>query len=139
MFGGGVRTHYVATAVCAPLLIATPDSLVVTVSVAIPDADLGASGAAYAMAKAAVDQLAQAAAEQLKAHKVASVAVHPGWVRTEAVMLYAGHLDLAHSQSPEGVGRAIAALAGDPALLNLTGQALEVEELAARYHIDVRS
>ena len=28
MFGGGVRTHYVATAVCAPLLIATPGSLV---------------------------------------------------------------------------------------------------------------
>jgi len=123
----------------APLLITTPDSLVVTVSVAIPDADLGASGAAYAMAKAADDRLAQAAAEQLKTHKVASIAVHPGWVRTEAVMQYAGHLDLTHSQSPEGVGLAIAALAGDPGLLSLTGQALAVEELAARYHIDVRS
>ena len=33
MFGGGVRAHYVAAAVCAPLLIATPHSLVVTVSV----------------------------------------------------------------------------------------------------------
>jgi len=111
----------------------------VTVSVAIPDADLGASGAAYAMAKAADDRLAQAAAQQLKTHKVASVAVHPGWVRTEGVMLYAGHLDLTGSQSPEGVGRAIAALAGDQGLLSLTGQAFAVEELAARYHIDVRS
>jgi NAD(P)-dependent dehydrogenase (short-subunit alcohol dehydrogenase family) len=139
MFTGGVRGHYVALALFAPLLITTPDSLVVTTSVAIPDVDLGASGAAYAMAKAADDRLAQAAAEQLKTHKVASVAVHPGWVRTEAVMLYAGHLDLTRSQSPEGVGRAITALAGDPALLSLTGQAFGVEELAARYHIDVRS
>jgi NAD(P)-dependent dehydrogenase (short-subunit alcohol dehydrogenase family) len=139
MFTGGVRAHYVALALCAPLLITTPDSLVVTVSVAIPDADLGASGAAYAMAKAADDRLAQAAAQQLKTHKVASVAVHPGWVRTEGVMLYAEHLDLAGSQSPEGVGRAIAALAGDPGLLSLTGQAFAVEELAARYRIDVRS
>jgi NAD(P)-dependent dehydrogenase (short-subunit alcohol dehydrogenase family) len=91
------------------------------------------------MAKAADDRLARAAAEQLKTHKVASVAVHPGWVRTEGVMLYAGHLDLTHSQSPEGVGRAIAAPASDPGLLSLTGQALGVEQLAARHHIDVRS
>jgi len=139
MFTGGVRAHYVALALCAPLLITTPDSLAVTISVAIPDADLGASGAAYAMAKAADDRLAQAAAQQLKAHKVASVAVHPGWVRTEGVMLYAEHLDLTGSQSPEGVGRAITALASDPGLLSLTGQAFAVEELAARYHVDVRS
>ncbi len=83
--------------------------------------------------------LAQAAAEQLKSHKVASVAVHPGWVRTEGVMLYAGHLDLTHSQSPEGAGRAVAALASDPGLPSLTGQAFSVAEPAARYRIDVRS
>ena len=139
MFAGGVRTHYVALALCAPLLITTPASLVVTVSVAIPDAALGAFGIAYAMAKAADDRLAEAAAEQLKSHSVASVAVHPGWVRTEGVMLYAGHMDLTHSQSPEGVGRAIAALAGDPGLLSLTGRAFSVAELAARYRVDVRS
>ena len=37
MFAGGVRTHYVAVAVCAPLLIATPGSLVVTISVETPE------------------------------------------------------------------------------------------------------
>jgi hypothetical protein len=40
-------------------------------------------------------------------------------------------------RSPEGVGRAIAALAGDPELMSLTGQALAVETLAARYGVDV--
>jgi NAD(P)-dependent dehydrogenase (short-subunit alcohol dehydrogenase family) len=84
MFTGGVRAHYVTLAVCAPLLIATPGSLVVTVSAGIPDAELNAQGAAYAMAKAADDRLALAAAAQLKQHQVASVAVHPGWVRPQA-------------------------------------------------------
>jgi len=37
------------------------------------------------------------------------------------------------------VWRAIAALAGDPEVLSLTGQALGVEALAARYAIDVSS
>jgi NAD(P)-dependent dehydrogenase (short-subunit alcohol dehydrogenase family) len=137
MFASGVRAHYVALATCAPLLIATPDSLVVTISVAVPDAGLGSHGVAYAMAKAADDRLAMAAAVKLKEHGVASVAVHPGWVRTETVLLYAADLDLTGSQSPEGVGRAVTALAGDPEVMALTGAALSIEELAARYGIDV--
>jgi NAD(P)-dependent dehydrogenase (short-subunit alcohol dehydrogenase family) len=137
MFGGGVRAHYVATAVCAPLLIATPHSLVVTVSVAVPETEQHSFGAAYAMAKTADDRLALAAAIQLGEHGVASVAVHPGWVRTEGVLQFAEQVDLSASQSPEGVGRAIAALAGDPDLMSLTGQALAVETLAARYGVDV--
>jgi dehydrogenase/reductase SDR family protein 1 len=137
MFGGGVRAHYVATAVCAPLLIATRHSLVATVSVAVPETEQHSFGAAYAMAKTADDRLALAAAIQLGEHGVASVAVHPGWVRTEGVLQFAEQVDLSASQSPEGVGRAIAALAGDPELMSLTGQALAVETLAARYGVDV--
>lgn len=137
MFGGGVRTHYVATAVCARLLIATPDSLVVTVSMTVPEAEQHAFGAAYAMAKAADDRLALAAAIQLGEHGVTSVAVHPDWVRTEGVMLFADQVDLSASQSPEGVGRAVAALAADSEVMSLTGQVLTVKALAARYGIDV--
>jgi len=139
MFGGGVRTHYVAAAVSAPLLIATPRSLVVTVSVAVPETEQHAFGAAYAMAKTADDRLALAAAIQLGEHGVASVAVHPDWVRTEGVLQFADQVDLSSSQSPEGVGRVIAALAGDPEVMGLTGQALTVKALAARYGIDVSS
>src|SRR6266576_1541012 len=123
MFGGGVRAHYVAAAVCAPLLIATPRSLVVTVSVAV--------------AKTADDRLALAAAIQLGEHGVASLAVHPDWVRTEGVLQFADQVDLSTSQSPEGVGRAIVALAGDREVMGLTGQALTVTDLAARYGVDV--
>ena len=94
MFGGGVRAHYVAAAVSAPLLIATPHSLVVTVSVAVPETEQHAFGAAYAMAKTADDRLALAAAIQLGEHGVASVAVHPDWVRTEGVLQFADQVDL---------------------------------------------
>ena len=137
MFGGGVRTHYVALAVCAPLLIATPASLVVTISVAVPEAEQHAYGAAYAMAKTADDRLALAAAIQLGEHGVTSVAVHPDSVRTEGVLQFADQVDLSSSQSPEGVGRAVAALAGDPEVMSLTGQVLPIKALAARYGIDV--
>lgn len=54
-------------------------------------------------------------------------------------MQFADQVDLSASQSPEGVGRAIAALAGDPEVLSLTGQALGVTVLADRYGIDVSS
>ncbi len=139
MFTGGVRAHYVALARCAPLLIATSGSSVVTVSFAITEAEQSAFGAAYAMAKSADDRLALAAAVQLRDHRVASVALHPGLVRTEGVMQFAEHLDLTRSQSPEGVGRAVVALAADPDLMALSGQALSVAALAARYGIDVSS
>jgi NAD(P)-dependent dehydrogenase (short-subunit alcohol dehydrogenase family) len=137
MFGGGVRTHYVALAVCAPLLIATPASLVVTIAVAVPEAEQHAYGAAYAMAKTADDRLALAAAIQLGEHGVTSVAVHPDRVRTEGVLQFADQVDLSSSQSPEGVGRAVAALAGDPEVMSLTGQVLTIKALAARYGVDV--
>jgi NAD(P)-dependent dehydrogenase (short-subunit alcohol dehydrogenase family) len=137
MFAGGVRAHYVALAHSAPLLISTPGSLVVTVSFAVPESGQPALGAAYAMAKTADDRLALAAGVQLRAHGVASVAVHPGLVRTEGVLQFAEHLDMADSQSPEGVGRAIAALARDPDLLTVTGRVLSVDDLAARYGVNV--
>ena len=68
MFTRGVRAHYVALAVSAPMLISTPASLVVTVSNAVC-AD-GDGGGAYAMAKLADDRLALTAALQLKEHNV---------------------------------------------------------------------
>ncbi len=136
MFAGGVRTHYVALAMCAPLLISTPGSLVVTLSVAAPAAEQAQLGAAYAMAKTADDRLALASAVQLREHGVASIALHPDWVRTEGVMQFADQLDLTGSQSPEGVGRVVSALADDPDVLDLTGRALSVRELAERYHVD---
>ncbi|MCD0481043.1 SDR family NAD(P)-dependent oxidoreductase [Streptacidiphilus sp. ASG 303] len=153
MIGSGVRTHYVSSALCAPLLRRTAGSAVVTVSMDVgaaqtdadanantdtdTDMDTGAHGVAYSVAKAADDRLAAAMARQFAADGVASVALYPGLVRTEGVMQFADHLDLDDSQSPRGVGRVVAALADDAELMSMTGRSLHVAELARRYQVDV--
>jgi dehydrogenase/reductase SDR family member 1 len=136
MFDGGVRAHYVTTVLCAGLLRATSGSLVVTVSMEVGSRHQARHGVAYSAAKAADDRLALAASVALSADGVASVALYPGLVRTEGVMQFAEHLDLTDSQSPEGVGHVIAALAADDKVMSLTGHALTVTDLAPRYGID---
>jgi NAD(P)-dependent dehydrogenase (short-subunit alcohol dehydrogenase family) len=92
---------------------------------------------AYSVAKAADDRLAVAIAGQLANDGVTSVSVYPGLVRSEGVLQFAEHLDLTSSQSPQGVGRVIAALAEDPRAISLTGQALYIDDLAKRYAVNV--
>jgi dehydrogenase/reductase SDR family protein 1 len=136
MFSGGVRAHYVTTALCAPLLRAASASLVVTVSMEVGARHEPRYGVAYSVAKAASDRLALAVSTALSADGVASVALYPGLVRTEGVLQFAEHLDLAGSQSPEGVGRVVAGLAVDQDVMSLTGRALTVADLALRYGVD---
>jgi NAD(P)-dependent dehydrogenase (short-subunit alcohol dehydrogenase family) len=136
MFDGGVRCHYVTTALCSPLLRATPGGLVVTVSMEVGSGHQASYGVAYSVAKAADDRLALAMSMALSADGVASVAIYPGLVRTEGVLQFAEHLDLAGSQSPQGVGRVVAALAADEQVMSLTGQVLPVADLAQRYGVD---
>jgi len=59
--------------------------------------------------------------------------VDPGMVRTEKVMESAAWLDLSHSESPEFIGRAVAALAADADVLRHTGNVLVVAALANEY------
>ena len=75
--------------------------MIVAVSVEVGAAHRAGQGVAYGVAKAAEDRLALAIATQLRADGVASVAVYPGLVRTEGVMQFAEHVDLAGSQSPQ--------------------------------------
>jgi NAD(P)-dependent dehydrogenase (short-subunit alcohol dehydrogenase family) len=139
MVNGGLRAHYVAAVLCAPLLRETPGSLIVTVSMHVGTRHEPQYGVAYSVVKAADDRLALALATQLRGDGVASVALHPGLVRTEGVVQFAEHLDLSDSQSPAGVGRVVAALAADKERLALSGRALTVAELADRYGVDVNS
>ncbi|WP_433040959.1 SDR family NAD(P)-dependent oxidoreductase [Dactylosporangium sp. CS-033363] len=137
MFASGVRTHYVTSAICAPLLRRSSPAAIVTVSMEAGARHEPSYGVAYSVAKAADDRLAEAMAGQLAADRVASVALYPGLVRTEGVMQFAEHLDLTGAQSAEGVGRVVAALAADPGLMSLTGRALVVADLASHYDVDV--
>ena len=64
---------------------------------------------------------------------VAVVSLYPGLVRTEKVMEAAAFLDLTNSESPQFIGRAVAAMASDAEVLRKTGQVLVAAAIAQEY------
>ena len=87
----------------------------------------------YGVSKAATDKMTQDMAHELKEYGVAVVSLYPGLVRTEKVMEAAAYLDLSNSESPQFIGRAVAALATDPSILALTGSVVVAAACAERY------
>jgi NAD(P)-dependent dehydrogenase (short-subunit alcohol dehydrogenase family) len=88
---------------------------------------------AYGVSKAATDKMTADMAIELQPHGVAVVSLYPGLVRTEKVMEAAQWLDMSNSESPEFIGRAVAALAADPDVLRYTGKTLVAAALAPAY------
>ena len=131
MFEAGVRAHYVASILAAPLMIAQRSGLIVNVSFFAAQKDN--AGVAYGVAKAADDRMAACMAHELREHDVAAVSLYPGLVRTESVMKAAEYFDLSNSESPQFIGRAVAALAQDPNLMQKSGQVLVAAALALEY------
>jgi NAD(P)-dependent dehydrogenase (short-subunit alcohol dehydrogenase family) len=140
MFDRGVRNHLIAGRHAAPLLVEQRRGLIVTTT--FWDRDRYLKGNLfYDLAKASMNRLAFAMAEELRPHGVASLALSPGWMRTEFVL--AGHHtdeahwherpSLARTESPRYLGRAVAALAGDPAVLQKSGAVHRVADLAREY------
>ena len=72
--------------------------------------------AIYGVSKASTDKLTADTAHELRPNGVTALSLYPGLVRTEAVVAAAnsGWLDLSNSESPEFIGRVIAALWGEP-------------------------
>ena len=131
MFAGGVRAHYRASQLAAPAMIAQRRGLIVNISHWAAQKHIG--NVAYGVAKAATDKMTADMAHELKPHGIAVVCLYPGMVRTEKVMSAAQWLDLSNSESPEFIGRAIAALAGDPEVLRHSGHALVAARVAQEY------
>ena len=88
---------------------------------------------AYGVAKAATDKMTADMAHELRAYNVAVVSLYPGLVRTESVMENAQYFDMSNSESPQFIGRAVAALAADPNLMDKSGQILVAAALAIEY------
>ena len=140
MFDRGVRHHLLASRRAAPMLVRQGRGLIVTTTFWDRDRYLHGN-LFYDLAKAAMTRLAFGMAQELRPHGVTSVAVSPGWMRTEFVL--AGHQTdesrwherpaLARTESPRYLGRAVVALAGDPEVLARSGQVLRVGDLARVY------
>jgi NAD(P)-dependent dehydrogenase (short-subunit alcohol dehydrogenase family) len=131
MFDVGPRAHYVTSALAAPLMIERGSGLIVNVSYFAGESFRG--DVIYSLAKSTSTRMASHLAEELRPHGVAAVALYPGLVRTESVLAAGGFFDLSNSESPQFVGRAVAALAADAAILDRSGRALVVAELGEEY------
>jgi NAD(P)-dependent dehydrogenase (short-subunit alcohol dehydrogenase family) len=127
MLDAGVRAAFVASQNAARLMVQAGQGLIVNLSYWAARKHLG--NAIYGIAKAATDKLTADAAHELRPHGVTVVSLYPGLVRTEAV-LAAGVFDLHNSESPEFLGRVVAALARDPHLPQRSGQVLVAATVA---------
>jgi NAD(P)-dependent dehydrogenase (short-subunit alcohol dehydrogenase family) len=131
MFAAGVRAHYVASRLAAQIMVGQQRGLIVNISFWAARKYLG--NVAYGVSKAATDKLTSDMAHELRAHEVAVVSLYPGLVRTEKVMAAAAWLDLSNSESPQFIGRAVAALAADQRIMEKSGGVYVAAALAGEY------
>jgi NAD(P)-dependent dehydrogenase (short-subunit alcohol dehydrogenase family) len=130
MVTAGVRAAFVASQHAARMMVRTRRGLIVHISSWAAQKYI--ANTLYGIAKAATDKMATDMAHELKSHGVTAVSLYPGLVRTEAV-LAAGVFDLSNSESPEFIGRAVAALACDPHVARRNGSVLVAAALAEEY------
>lgn len=140
MMDRGVRNHLLSSRLAVPLMLRQGKGLLVTTTFW----DRGhylKGNLFYDMAKAAMTRLAFGMAEELRPHGIASLAVSPGWMRTEFILT--GHQTdeahwqerpaLARTESPRYLGRAVAALTADPDVMAKSGDVHLVANLAREY------
>ncbi|MEW1909321.1 SDR family oxidoreductase [Kitasatospora sp. NPDC085895] len=138
-----VETHVITSRHALPLMVARGSGLVVEVTDGNTARYRGSFF--YDLAKSTVIRLAVAQAAELKPHGVAAVAITPGFLRSEAMLDHFGVTeanwrdgvakdpDFAHSETPAYLGRAVAALAADPAVMAKSGRALATWGLYREY------
>jgi len=131
MIDAGVRAAFVASQHAAAIMVRARRGLIVNVSTWAAQKHIG--NVIYGIAKAATDKLTSDSAHELTRHNVTAVSLYPGLVRTEKVVA-AGVFDLSRAETPEFVGRAVAALASDPAVARWSGQVVVASALAQHYH-----
>lgn len=129
----GLRSHFVASALVAPSMIARKKGLIVNVSSF--GAKVYAISVAYGVGKAGVDRMSRDMARELAPHGVTALSIWPCIVRTERLSIEPERLgyDPKGGESPTFSGRAVAALAKDPNVIAKSGKPWVVAELAQEY------
>ena len=142
-----IDTHLITSHHALPLLIRNPGGLVVEVTdgTAAYNADHYRVNAFYDIAKTSVIRFAWGQAQELGEHGCTALAITPGWMRSELMLEHHGVSEsnwrdatdrsphFCISESPRFVGRAVAALAGDPEVSRWNGESLSSGQLAQVY------
>lgn len=143
----GLDTHLITAHHALPLLIERPGGLLVEMTDGTADYNAGHYRLSpfYDLVKSAVIRLAWGHAKDLAKHGATSVALTPGWLRSEMMLEAYGVTEanwrdataqVPHfviSETPHFVGRAVAALAGDVDRSRWNGQSLSSGQLAQIY------
>ncbi|HEV2665910.1 MAG TPA: SDR family NAD(P)-dependent oxidoreductase, partial [Blastocatellia bacterium] len=113
MFVSGVRATLISSRFAAPLMLGQNQGLIINITAWVDDVYL--VNIFYDTSKSAINRMAWGMAQELKKRNIAAVSLSPGFIRTERV---AAAFDAAgmkgyesFTESPEYVGRAVAALA----------------------------
>jgi NAD(P)-dependent dehydrogenase (short-subunit alcohol dehydrogenase family) len=142
-----IDTHLITAHHALPLLIRQPGGLMVEVTDGTADynADHYRLSVFYDLAKTSAIRMAWGHAKDLEKHGGTSVAVTPGWMRSEMMLEHYAVTEgnwtdaikaqphFAISETPRFVGRAVAALAADADKARFNGQSLSSGHLAQIY------
>lgn len=140
-------THLITSHFALPLLIQKPGGLVVELTDGTADYNQSHYRQAliYDLVKNAIIRMAWGLAQELQPHHCTAVCLTPGWLRSEMMLDHFGVTEanwqdatakephFIVSETPRYVGRAVAHLAGDPAVARWNGQSLSSSQLARVY------
>ena len=135
MMDAGVRAAFICSAHAARLMVPRGRGLIVNISFWPAQKFVG--NVLYGVAKCATDKMTADMAHELRSHGVTVLSLYPGLVRTESVLAAAaqGWLNLSNSESPEFIGRVIAALAADAHAIDRSGEVVVAAEAAFNYGV----
>lgn len=145
-----IDTHLITAHHALPLLIERPGGLLVEMTDGTADynAEHYRLSPFYDLAKTAPIRMAWAHGKDLAPHGATSVAITPGWMRSEIMLEEFGVTEanwrdaceaqphFVISETPRFVGRAVAALAADPDKARWNRQSLSSGQLAKVYGFD---
>lgn len=138
-----IYTHIITSHYGVPLMVGRKQGLVIEITDG--DAQNYRGSLFYDLAKISVIRLAYAMAEELRPHGITALALTPGFLRSEAMLDHFGVTEanwrdgvkqdphFIASETPYFVGRAVAALAADPNVLQKTGKAYSSWGLSEEY------
>ena len=145
VFRNAILSHLITAKHAARLMIRRRRGLIVEIT----ESDLltggGGGSILNGLVKHATKGLALMMADELRKHRVAALAITPGYLRSESMLQHYGVTEenwregakkdpnFLHSETPLFVGRAVAALAADPKVLARTGDVTSSWEIAREF------
>lgn len=138
-----VRTHIITSYYGVPLMIARGQGLIIEIT---DGTDYGYRGNLfYSLVKISTIHLAEAMAADLRPYNITSLALTPGFLRSEAMLDHFGVTEenwreavkqdphFIVSETPFYIGRAVVALGSDPQVAEKSGKTLATWDLAGEY------